>query len=1179
LKYQPEQDFHEYRQTPMRKILHFLIFLILPIFSYSEGVKELRPDSTVSFADLYFTNGASGGTYPNFGLINCLPNYRLYIHVKNAGESILFGLGGNYGIRHYNLRKPDGTIAMTGQLPYYYMPGFINYFHQAKVGPFPSTGGYTPFVYTVSNAADTGNYYFELTDVAAYTEVDLPLWDFQIVSGAHTPAWPVDTINGRVWSQSWQFDADLGANFELNCKLYVLSDDGIVTKLTLNHARVGVVDIFCNPTGSYNTGNPVYDRKSEPINTFSTFPGIAQYKVFLNNPDTSVYHSGVFGSITGTPVMIPDPLYPPCNKHKLIQVDVTKPGNVEVDLSFPYGAPATNVSLFSPVNTGINTIAWNGNDGLGNPVPNGTLVSLKIIYTNGLTNLPIWDQEQNPNGFKISLVRPPNPAYQYPLLFWDDSNIPAGSDCPTGINLTGCYSIPLGCHTWSGMDCHDRMINTWWYGNSGTTLTTSLFTVAPLAAIGHDSTRCGPGSVTLLATVPPYETVDWYDTISGGVPLLIGNTTFITPVLSATKIFYAEARTDSSVCTNPIRTPVTAVILPSPVPRIHGPRFVCDSSQGNLYTTEPSMSNYSWTISPGNLITSGIGTNSINVTWLEPGNQGLSVAYSNSYGCLSQPTRLNVYVSPEPGNAGQVDGPEVICAGTYNQLYSVAPILYATDYHWTVPPGAIIVTGMNSDSIVVDFPSNAQSGNITVYGSDSCGNGKHSTLPVVVHQPPISYAGPGDTICQGSSFQVTHATAVNYSRLFWISSGQGTLTEETTLSPTYHPSGTETGQVTLSLIAYGAPACANDTSKLILLINPKPLVEAGQDDSICEGRSFRLTQAYSSNYQSLIWTNTGSGIIVDPTSATPIYIPSLADIAAGSVLLTLTVSGLIPCPPVSDFLRLYIIKAPVVAAGSSAITCETLPIVVYGASASNYDHLVWTHNGTGTLTNSQTLTPIYTPGISETGIVTLTLTAYGRGACSDTSVKVQTEIQIYSAVEAEAGPDKIIPFETPDTLSGTISGGSGEFHYQWWPGTFLLDTTTLNPVTVPLIQDTMFILSVIDLRSGCSASDTIHIRIERPKDQDYDCIKIHNVITPNGDGLNDKWIIDCIENYPENVVEIFNEWGDLVNKFSHYDNDFQVWKGTNFEGVYVPDGTYYYVLTIKDLKPRIGWILVRGGWK
>jgi len=47
----------------------------------------------------------------------------------------------------------------------------------------------------------------------------------------------------------------------------------------------------------------------------------------------------------------------------------------------------------------------------------------------------------------------------------------------------------------------------------------------------------------------------------------------------------------------------------------------------------------------------------------------------------------------------------------------------ATGYNWTVPAGAIITGGNNTNSITVTFSPTAVSGNITVYGTNSCGNG------------------------------------------------------------------------------------------------------------------------------------------------------------------------------------------------------------------------------------------------------------------------------------------------------------------------------------------------------------------------------------------------------------------------------------------------------------------------
>jgi gliding motility-associated-like protein len=140
----------------------------------------------------------------------------------------------------------------------------------------------------------------------------------------------------------------------------------------------------------------------------------------------------------------------------------------------------------------------------------------------------------------------------------------------------------------------------------------------------------------------------------------------------------------------------------------------------------------------------------------------------------------------------------------------------------------------------------------------------------------------------------------------------------------------------------------------------------------------------------------------------------------------------------------------------------------------------------------------------------------------------------------------------------------------------LNDSTSNQPETVILTTDTTFTLTITDLISGCKGTDSVHVKVI-PQQTHDDCIVFHNVITPNGDGLNDSWIIDCIEEYPNNTVKVFNRWGNLVYSFENYNNTSIVWKGTNQKGDQLPDGTYYYLLTIKNGNKYSGWIFLRSG--
>jgi gliding motility-associated-like protein len=1037
---------------------------------------------------------------------------------------------------------------------------------------------------------------------------------------------------------------------------------------------------------------------------------------------------------------------------------------VEVIISFPYGGSSTNVSLYSQVIAGVNYISWNGLDGLGNTIPDGTIITVNIKYVNGLTNLPIWDQERNPDGYLISLVRPVNPVNPVPLTYWDDSQLvpnSSGNPCnnpPQTTNLTGCTpgSIPgfTGCHPWNLNlpDCHDKMINTWWFGSTSSAAFNASFDGIPSNPVGHGASRCGPGSVMLHATVLPIQTVDWYATATGGNPLLTGDTNFITPVISATTTYYAEARNSATNCESSDRTPVVATILPAPVPTITGPDSVCTGSSDNVYSTEPGMTNYTWTVSPGGaitygsgtetitviwnftgaqevsvdytdvsgcpattptiynvtvnplpvpsitgpvsvciataaniysteagmtdyywtvsaggtitsgtgtsaitvtwdiigvqsvsvnytdangctaytptlfdvavnplpiptisgpdsacagtagniyttepgmtnynwivsaggMITGGTGTSEITVTWITPGDQMIKVNYSDTNGCAAAvPVNFYVMVFPQPGPAGVISGTSPVCAGAKGVVYYIDPVPDAVTYNWTVTPGATIVSGAGTRSITVDFDTNASSGNFMVYAANVCGNGLTSPpFPVAVNEPSIASAGIDLSTCESSPVTLSASSVQNYTSFLWTSSGNGTFNDPAILHPVYTP-GTEdilNGSVTLTLTTTAAEPCQDYSDSLALTITRQATVNAGEDYILCEGQQYMLNDASALNYSSLTWSTSGTGSFNDLSVLNALYTPGNADILNGHVLLILFATSQSPCTKVSDTLILSFIKAPVVQAGSDGSVCMDIPFNIDGAVAENYSSLQWVHNGSGTLDGANTLSPTYIPASGETGNVILTLSAYGIGACTDTFALSQMTITIYEAPLADAGNDQDVESGASASLTGGAEGGSGYYSFIWEPSGLFLDNTTENPVTVNLTEDTAVTLLVTDLVSGCSGTDSVRIRVtSTPNPPEEECIVIYNTITPNGDGANDTWIIDCIESFPDNQVLIFDRWGDKVNEFSNYDNHSRVWKGTNLRDESIPDGTYYYILTINHGGKYAGWVFVRGG--
>jgi len=77
-------------------------------------------------------------------------------------------------------------------------------------------------------------------------------------------------------------------------------------------------------------------------------------------------------------------------------------------------------------------------------------------------------------------------------------------------------------------------------------------------------------------------------------------------------------------------------------------------------------------------------------------------------------------------------------------------------------------------------------------------------------------------------------------------------------------------------------------------------------------------------------------------------------------------------------------------------------------------------------------------------------------------------------------------------------------------------------------------------------------------------VHIANGITPNGDGINEFLIIPELEEmpsaFPNNELIIFNRWGDVVYRAQPYLND---WDGRTNEGKPLPQGTYYYLMTME----------------
>jgi gliding motility-associated-like protein len=96
---------------------------------------------------------------------------------------------------------------------------------------------------------------------------------------------------------------------------------------------------------------------------------------------------------------------------------------------------------------------------------------------------------------------------------------------------------------------------------------------------------------------------------------------------------------------------------------------------------------------------------------------------------------------------------------------------------------------------------------------------------------------------------------------------------------------------------------------------------------------------------------------------------------------------------------------------------------------------------------------------------------------------------------------------------------------------------------------------------GCQPEDETNT-IAQILDRRFPCQESSAVITPNGDGFNDLFIINCVDELSGNLLQIFNSWGQLVYQAQNYDNS---WAGTNIDGIPLAEGAYYFVLEYPDI--------------
>ncbi|MFT5920967.1 MAG: gliding motility-associated-like protein [Flavobacteriales bacterium] len=154
----------------------------------------------------------------------------------------------------------------------------------------------------------------------------------------------------------------------------------------------------------------------------------------------------------------------------------------------------------------------------------------------------------------------------------------------------------------------------------------------------------------------------------------------------------------------------------------------------------------------------------------------------------------------------------------------------------------------------------------------------------------------------------------------------------------------------------------------------------------------------------------------------------------------------------------------------------------------------------------------------------------------------------------DAGPDQtIVPGEF-----APLNGSTSAPVYTWTPAETISDTGSLTPFAMPTVTTTYTLTGTY---LGCILSDQVTITIASE-------LFIPTTFSPNADNINETWLIEGMEDYPNALVRVFTRWGQQVFESNGY-SAVKAWKGTSKRGGNLASGVYYYVIELNDEEEQL----------
>lgn len=568
------------------------------------------------------------------------------------------------------------------------------------------------------------------------------------------------------------------------------------------------------------------------------------------------------------------------------------------------------------------------------------------------------------------------------------------------------------------------------------------------------------------------------------------------------------------------------LIYPQPVPSFSASaQRQCIVNNNFLFSNQSTVSSgslyYSWFFGDGD-------TSSLRSPSHSYKNSGIYVVKMlviNSNGCLDSTTQT-VYVEPKPV-AGFTSSAQVACLKE-NSFYfinqSIVSGVNAT-YAWDFGDGERATT-KNSTHIFKD-PGSYR---VLLKVDDGLGCSDTTSRALLIHPNPIAdfYANATEQCEVGNKFLLNNSSQ-GYNLTYSWNFGDGT----TSLSENPSHSFKISGSYSILLQVRDENSCV-DTAKKVIKVHSNPAVRivGSPDLLLCRGENHQLAVTGATTYT---WKPAVS------LSCQDCYDPIASPVT--SLMYHVSGANAFGCTA-DDSIRLNVVQPfQIQVLGDTICAGESIKMLASGAK-----EYLW--SPASSLDDNISATPLASPKVTTTYQVV----GYDGFNCFTDTAFAKITVGPFPTIQL--GPDIISSTGSLVTLSSNVTNGP-IIKWQWAPSDFLTCSNCPAP-TAETVKDISYVLRVTN-DYGCSASDSISIKATCDNGQVF----IPNAFTPDGDGINDVFMVQGKGIGLVKSLRIFNRWGELLFEKRNVapNNPSFGWDGT-IRGLVGPPDVFVYMAEV-----------------